>query len=204
MPAVVMEGRRVINNIERSAALFLTKNIFSFLLAIVISIVLAERFPLSAARFMLFNVMLIGIPSFVLAMEPNTNIVKGRFIVNVLRNALPAGLTDFAALTALILISVRVGIPDDVISTMALYVIAFVGFMFLYKISRPLNALRIALILCMLLGFVLGAWLFGGFIGLEPLYGQDIWITVAFCGASAPVFVLLTLIMNSLGRKKGN
>jgi len=201
MPAVVMEGRRVINNIERSAALFLTKNIFSFLVAIVISIALANRFPLSAARFMLFNVMLIGIPSFVLAMEPNKNIVKGRFIVNVLVSALPAGLTDFAALTSLILICMQRGIPDDVISTMALYIIGCVGFMFLYKICRPLNAIRIALIACMVVGFVLGALLFGSFVGLVPLYGEAIWLTVIFCAASAPVFVLLTLIINSLGKK---
>jgi len=201
MPAVVMEGRRVINNIERSAALFLTKNIFSFLLAMVITIIMAERFPLSAARFTLFNMMLIGAPSFVLAMEPNKNIVKGRFIVNVLKSALPAGLTDFFALFALIVICSQKGIADDVISTMALYVIAFIGFMFLYKISRPLNALRTALIVCMLLGFSLGSLFLGGIIGLVPLVGEAIWLTVAFSAASAPMFVLLTLIVNSIGKK---
>jgi len=202
MPAVVMEGRRVINNIERSAALFLTKNIFSFLLAVVISIVLAERFPLSAARFTLFNGMLIGAPSFVLAMEPNNNIVKGRFIVNVLRNAMPAGLTDFFALLALIMISIRMGISDDIISTMALYVIAFVGFMFLYKICRPLNPLRIALIICMFIGFVGGAILIGGFIGLEALQWREIWMTAAFCAASVPIFVLLTFIFGGFGKSR--
>ena len=201
MPAVVMEGRRVINNIERSAALFLTKNIFSFLVAFVISIVLANQFPLSAARFTLFNMMLIGAPSFVLAMEPNRSIVKGRFIVNVLVSALPAGLTDFAALTTLILVCARLGISNDEISTMALYVITFIGFLFLYKICRPLNALRIALIITMLVGFVLGALLFGYIIGLVPLYGQAIWLTVAFCAGSAPLFVILTLIMNAIGKK---
>jgi len=201
MPAVVMEGRRVINNIERSAALFLTKNIFSFLVAFVISIILANQFPLSAARFTLFNIFLIGAPSFVLAMEPNRSIVKGRFIVNVLVSALPAGLTDFAALTTLILACARLGIANDEVSTMALYVIAFIGFLFLYKICKPLNALRIALIVTMLVAFVLGALFFGYIIGLVPLYGQAVWLTVAFCAGSAPLFVILTLIINAVGKR---
>ena len=201
MPAVVMEGRRVINNIERSAALFLTKNIFSFLVAFVISIILANQFPLSAARFTLFNMFLIGAPSFVLAMEPNRSIVKGKFIVNVLVSALPAGLTDFAALTTLILVCARLGITNDEISTMALYVIAFIGFMFLYKICRPLNTLRIALIVTMLVAFVLGAFLFGYIIGLVPLYGQAIWLTIAFCAGSAPLFLILTLGIDAVGKR---
>jgi cation-transporting ATPase E len=195
MPAVVMEGRRVINNIERSAALFLTKNIFSFLFATIMTIGLAYQFPLRPSQFTLFNVLLIGIPSFVLAMEPNKNIVKGKFFVNVLKNALPAGLTDFFALVALVFFGVRRGIPEHEISTMALIIIAFVGFLMLYKLSRPLNVLRIALIVCMLVGFIGGAIAMGIIDSLAPLNMDSILMTIIICAAAAPVFLLLTIVM---------
>ena len=195
MPAVVLEGRRVINNIERSAALFLTRNMFSFLFATIMTIGFAFPFPLEPSQSTLFNVMLIGIPSFVLAMEPNKNIVRGRFIVNVLRNALPAGLTDFVALIALALIGSARGISTHEISTMSLIAIAFVGFQMIYKISRPLNKLRIALIAFLLVGFTVGAIALGMIDTLAPLSGDSIWLTILVCIATVPVFVGLSFVL---------
>jgi len=194
MPAVVLEGRRVINNLERSAAMFLVKNIFSFLLAVV-AIAFMLPFPLdSLTSLTLFNMMLIGAPSFVLALEPNKSIVRGRFITNVLRNALPAGLTNFAALIVLVFVCSARGIPDNEMSTMALMIISFVGFLFLYKLCRPLNHLRIALIAAMLIGFSVGTVVLGWLKWLAPLYPDSILITVIFCAVSAPVFLALTMI----------
>jgi len=197
-----MEGRRVINNLERSASLFITKNIFSFLFAVVMTIAFAYQFPLWPSHFTLYNMLLIGAPSFVLALEPNRNIVKGRFIINVLRNALPAGLTSFSALTALVAICTPMDISDTEISTMSLFVIAFVGFLMLYKLCRPLNVLRIALIVCMIIGFIIGTYLLV-WVGMLSLpSGQGIWLTVVFCAASIPVFLALTMLMRSRGAKK--
>ena len=197
MPAVVMEGRRVINNIERSAALFVMKNIFSFLLAIVMSIALAHPFPMEPSQLALFNVMVIGVPSFVLAMEPNRSLVKGKFLINVFRSALPMGLTSFIALALLSIVSGQRGIHETEVSTMACVIVTFIGLLMLYKISRPLNALRIALIACMTLGFSLGWAFFGELLfGLSPLYGDSILITVFFCIASAPVLLVLSLALN--------
>ena len=200
MPAVVMEGRRVINNIERSAALFLTRNMFSFLFATVMTIGFAFPFPLAPSESTLFNVLLIGIPSFVLAMEPNKNIVKGRFIINVLRNALPAGLTDFFALVALALIGQARGIPTGEISTMSLIAIAFVGFMMIYKISRPLNVLRIALIVVLVIGFTAGVIVLSVIEALAPLSSYGVWTTIIVCAAAVPVFIGLTALCG--GKKK--
>ena len=201
MPAVVMEGRRVINNIQRSAALFLTKNLFSFLLAI-ITMALALPYPLSPTQLSIFNGLLIGAPSFVLALEPNKNIVKGRFLANVIISALPAGLTDFGALAILVILSQRMEIPLEQMSTMACIIIAFVGFLMLYKLSRPLNALRIALIICMFVGFVLGGVLFSGIFSLSALSWPNIWLTALFCAASVPTMLLLSLLLNGLFRRK--
>ena len=193
MPEVVMEGRRVINNIERSAALFLVRNIFSFLLTIA-AISLARQYPFSPAQLSLFGGMLIGIPSFVLALEPNKNLVRGRFFTNVLTSALPAGITDFAALAVLVIIAPRLGIPNDQMSTMASIIIAFVGFLLLYRLCHPLNAMRAGLIICMLAGFALGSLFLGDLFSMTPLSTQNIWITAAFCAASAPMMLILTKI----------
>jgi len=201
MPAVVMEGRRVINNLERSAALFITKNLFSFLFAIVMTIALAYRFPLAPSQFTLYNMMLIGAPSFVLALEPNRKLVKGRFIINVLRNALPAGLSSFFSLMALSIVSEQREIPVDERSTIALFLIAFVGFLMLYKLCRPLSPLRIALIVCMLIGFTLGTLTLGLLGTLAPLSAPSIWLTVIFCAISIPVFLLLTFICSAKRKK---
>ena len=203
MPAVVMEGRRVINNIERSAALFLTKNIFSFLLAI-ITLAFALPYPLSPSQLSLFNGMLIGIPSFVLALEPNKNIVKGKFLINVILSALPAGLTDFAALAALVMVSPDLGIPAEQMSTMACIIISFVGFLMLYKLGRPLNTLRTALIACMFVGFTLGGVLFSGLFTLSALDWRSIWITIAFCAATVPVMFVLSLITHTWRPRRRN
>jgi cation-transporting ATPase E len=165
------------------------------------TVALAYQFPLVPSQFTLFNVMFIGIPSFVLAMEPNKNIVKGKFIINVLKNALPAGLTNFTVLVAMVMVGSRRGIPDDEISTMTLFVIAFVGLLMLYKVSRPLNTLRIALIICMLAGFIGGAFVLNSLGGLSPLTLEDILLAFLTCIVAAPVFVFISLLMGRFGKK---
>ncbi|MDR2569406.1 MAG: HAD-IC family P-type ATPase, partial [Oscillospiraceae bacterium] len=190
MPAVVMEGRRVINNLERSAALFITKNIFSLLFVLAVTIPFGALFPLEPSQFTLFNMMLIGVPSFVLAMEANKNIVKGKFLTNVFRNALPAALTSFLALTAMFYFaSVQRDVSSAEVSTMSLIIIAFVGFLMLYTLCRPLNTLRIALIVTMFIGFIIGAIALAWLDGLTALTWGSVWITVITCICAVPVYL---------------
>ena len=101
MPQVVLEGRRVVNNIQRSASLFLVKNIFSFLLSL-FSVVFMFTYPLEPSQVSLISMFTIGIPAFFLALEPNKNIIKGHFLTNVFLKALPAALTDALAVGALV------------------------------------------------------------------------------------------------------
>lgn len=155
MPSVVLEGRRVVNNIQRSASLFLVKNIFSFLLSI-FSAVFMITYPLEPAQVSLISMFTIGIPAFFLALEPNKTRITGHFLSNVLLKALPAGLTDVFAVGALVTCGQVFGLPSEDIATAATMLLAIVGFMILYKISKPLNILRsivlggnmIALIFC--------------------------------------------------------
>ena len=102
MPEVVLEGRRVVNNIQRSASLFLVKNIFSFLLSVA-SVVFMFTYPLEPSQVSLISMFTIGVPAFFLALEPNKNMIKGHFLTNVLLKALPAALTDALAVAALVI-----------------------------------------------------------------------------------------------------
>lgn len=141
MPSVVAEGRRVINNIERSASLFLVKNIFSFILTM-LALISSSMYPFKPAQLSLVSAVMIGIPSFVLALEPNTDIVRGRFLRNVLFRAFPAALTAVILVAWSLLFSTAFDISGELTSTVAFYLYSFVAYMMLYKVCRPMNLLH--------------------------------------------------------------
>ena len=101
MPSVVLEGRRVVNNLQRSGTLFLVKNIFSFLLSI-FSLISMVTYPLEPSQISLISMFTIGIPGFLLSLMPNKNRIAGHFITNILTRALPAALTDFLMVATLV------------------------------------------------------------------------------------------------------
>ena len=154
MPSVVAEGRRVINNIERSASLFLVKNIFSMIAAL-LSLLFRLPYPLVPAQLGLVNMMTIGIPSFVLAMEPNNDRIRGHFLKNVLLRALPAGLTDVFLVEGVMLFYLAAGLPDTAMSTICAGVMGVVGLMMVYRTAKPFNKLRAALLVSVSVGFAL-------------------------------------------------
>lgn len=156
MPAVVAEGRRVINNIERSATLFLVKNIFSFALAIV-SLIFTMPYPFTAAQLSLISSLTIGFPGFVLAMEPNNGLVKGRFLTNVMRRAFPAAMTDFVLVVGVWLFYVAFDLSQDMMSTICAIVMGIVGLLVIVRLCRPMTAIRRALIAVCTVLFVLCA-----------------------------------------------
>ena len=201
MPYVVMEGRRVINNIERSASLYLVKNIFSFIFA-VITMVFTLAYPIMPTQLTLFNVLLIGIPSFVLALEPNRSLVRGKFLINVITSAIPAAFTNVLAVLSVVLLARSMDIPTPEMSTMATVVISFVGFMMLFKLCRPLNSLRIALMVTMAVAFMLGCLIAPGFFELARLTSRSVWIMIGVCAAAVPVMLLFSIVMNSFKKQK--
>ncbi len=159
LPSVVAEGRQVINNIQRSASLFLVKNIFSFLLA-VISIFASFSYPLKPAQISLVSVLTIGIPSFILALEKNERRVEGTFLPTVIYNALPAALSDLIIVIGVILFSIAFPMDKNVASTVSTLLMALVGFTMVVKMCRPFNKIRIALIVTLVLLFILGVTVF--------------------------------------------
>lgn len=154
MPSVVMEGRRVVNNIERTAALYIVKNIFSMLLAI-FSVILMLDYPLEPSQISLISMFTIGIPSFILALEPNKNPIKGRFLANVIVKALPAGLTDFLVVSGLVIFCREFDVDPECLSTSCTILVAIVGFMILHRIAKPMKLGHIV----MMIGLI-GGWLY--------------------------------------------
>ena len=138
MPSVVAEGRRVVNNIERTASLFLVKNIFSLLLSI-FSIVLLVNYPLEPSQISLISMFTIGIPAFFMSLEPNTDRINGHFLSNVLFKALPGGLTDFLVVSCLYTFCMEFNVNETDVSTSCTVILAIVGLMILFKIVSPMN-----------------------------------------------------------------
>lgn len=141
MPKIVAEGRRVINNIERAASLFLVKNIFSLFLTVIL-LFAPLTYPLAPIQLTMIGVFTIGVPSFLLAMEPNEEMIRGRFIYNVLAKALPGGLTNVCAVLAVSIVGEIMGYPIEVMNTMAGIAVGFVGFLVLGQICSPFDYKR--------------------------------------------------------------
>ncbi len=142
MPSVVAEGRRVVNNIQRSATLFLVKNIFSFLLSL-FSVTLMITYPLEPSQISLISTFTIGVPAFFLSQQPNKDRIEGDFLTNVLLQALPAGITDVLVVGALVIFSQVFEVSAVDISTAATMLLAIVGFMILFRICEPFNTVRV-------------------------------------------------------------
>lgn len=168
MPNVVGEGRRVINNIERAASLFLVKNIFSFIMTL-ISLIAVSYYPLKPVQISLVSGLMIGIPSFFLALEPNKNIVKGRFLTNVLMKSFPSAIAAslLTELWLLIASSFRVGYEE--VSTVSCLIYAFASYLMLFKTCKPFNALRGTLYGIMGILFIVCVIYFNSFFSLSRL-----------------------------------
>ena len=197
MPDVVYEGRRVVNNIQRSASLFLVKNIFSLLLSL-FSVILMVTYPLEPAQVSLISMFTIGVPGFLLALEPNKDRIKGHFITNVMLKALPGGLTDVIAVGALVVCGEVFCISDASIGTIATLVLSVVGFMILFKISEPLNRMKYAVIIGNIAGLVFSGFFLKKLFALTDLSNICILLMIVFGFAAESLFRNLTLLVEKL------
>lgn len=206
MPDVVYEGRRVVNNIQRSASLFLVKNIFSLLLSL-FSVILMVTYPLEPAQVSLISMFTIGVPGFLLALEQNKDRIKGHFITNVMLKALTGGLTDVIAVGALVVCGEVFCISDASIGTIATLVLSVVGFMILFKISEPLNGMKYAVIIGNIAGLVFSCFFLKKLFALTDLSNICILLMIVFGFAAESLFRNLTLLVEKLRgsyeKKKG-
>lgn len=170
MPKVVSEGRRVINNVTGVASLFLTKTIFSLLLAIQ-AMNSGGAYPISTNQLIIIDLFAIGIPSFFLVMEPNNKEVEGNFLLNIIKGALPG------ALTILIISLTIFGLSDslnlDTISIQTIICIAATHtcLMVLFKVCKPLNNLRKTICILCYSAFIIIVVLLPQFLEFRPIVG---------------------------------
>lgn len=197
MPQVVLEGRRVVNNIQRSASLFLVKNIFSFLLSL-FAVVFMITYPLEPSQISLISMFTIGVPAFFLALEPNKNIIRGHFLTNVCLKAMPAALTDVLAVGALVVFGQTFGVNSTDISTAATMLLAIVGFMILYKISAPMNKVRVTILCGCVAGLLFCSLYLNNLFAITGMSTKCIMLFVVFAIATEPVLRYLTLAIGKL------
>lgn len=159
MPKILAEGRRAINNLERSATLFLVKTIYAFLLAAAY-LILKRPYPFMPIQLTLISALAIGIPSFLLALEPNYNLVKGKFIYNVLGKAFPGGLLVVTNVAAAAYLAAWKGCTLEQTTTLATFAVAMASMYVLYQICKPFDIKRAIMFASLVLAFVLAVSLF--------------------------------------------
>jgi cation-transporting ATPase E len=200
MPLVVMEGRRVVNNIERSASLFLVKNIFSLLMSLLAALLMIT-YPLEPSQVSLISMFNIGMPAFFLAMEANEKRIEGNFLRNVFLRALPAGLTDVLTIGTLVVCGKVFGLPDGDIATAATLLLATVGFMILINISKPLNKYRAAVILGNMAALVVCATVFSNLFAINKMSSICVLLFIVFSFAAESLFWSLTKLVEWVEKK---
>lgn len=199
MPDVVMEGRKVVNNLERSGSLFLVKNIFSFIMS-AIAIFLGITYPLKPAQISLISVFTIGLPGLCLSQVPNRELIKGRFMTNIMLKALPAGITDAIIVTAMIFFGNIFNSHQSDISTASTILMSVVGMMILLRISKPMNALKWTIwVMCGIL-LTLSMLFLSGFFGISGMSVQCVLLCLNFSIIAEPMLRYLTLLINGIRR----
>ena len=178
MPRIVLEGRRVINNITRAASLFLVKNIFSLLLSVLL-LIFPFAYPFAPIQLTLVSSLTIGIPSFVLALQPSRDRVSGSFLRNVIMRALPGGVCTAALIIPLMAFSDGLGFSQDVISTLSTLIAGYSGLVVLFLTCLPLNALRGGLVAAMAVLFAGAVLLLPQVFYLSPVSGGQWWVLAA-------------------------
>lgn len=192
MPGVVAEGRRTINNLEQSSALYIVKTIYTIILS-VFFVFFHMPYPFEPIHFSLVGALTVGLPSFVLALQPNKNRIKGNFTYNIIARAVPAAFCTVLNIIGMAIITKFTTLAPDEYSTICVYMTALCAYMLILRLSYPFNALRIAMLVVSFVGIVLGCVFFAGFFSL-------VWLSVdgliLFGLLSAFTIVLFNLLYN--------
>ena len=199
MPDVVSEGRQVVNNVQRSASLFLVKNIFSLLMAI-FAVVSTITYPLEPAQISLISMFTIGAPGFLLALEPNRNRIEGRFLRKVLLKAFPAGLTDVLIVGSLVVCGEVFSIPASDVATASTMLLCVVGFMILIKISHPMNKFKYGILIFNIAGLLFCGICLNQLFAMSQMSKISILLMIVFAFAAESLFRYLTIGVEGIAK----
>ena len=195
MPFVVAEGRRSINNLQRSSSLYLVKTIYAVLLAIIFLFV--GSYPFEPSHLTLVGVAATGIPSFLLALEPNHERAEGSFLYNALRRAVPGALTVVVGIVAIQIMMRPLSLTLEQADMLSVLMVAIATFMVLFRACLPMD-LKHALIFFPMLGVYFVGWLFFPWtfdmMKITDLTMKMVYILLGLSGAGAVIFVLFILL----------
>ena len=201
MPKILKEGRRSINNLQRSSSLFLTKTIFSTINAILF-IFLHFDYPFQPIQLTLISALTIGAPSLILALEPNKERIKGKYIVNVIRKSIPGAMTMVFNIVALAIVCSFIHFNSTEISTLAVMITGFAGLLVLLKVSLPFNWIRCALFFTMLGAFIFAIFILKDLFSLASMTLPMFYCFLVLAGFAIIVFVLFSLLIDKLLSKQ--
>ncbi len=197
MPNVVMEGRQVVNNLERSGSLFLAKNIYSILTAI-FTIAFGISYPIEASQLTFASLFTIGIPGFFMSQVPSTKMIEGHFMRNILLRALPGGLTNSMIICTLVIFGQVFNINSTDISTACTFLLCIVGFMILYRVSKPMDVFKWIIFGVCIFGLLIGATVFNNLFSLTSMSTRCVMLFIIFSVLCDPLFRYLTALVDLL------
>ena len=200
MPKIVSEGRRTINNIQRSATLFLVKTIYASLLA-VIFVFVSMNYPFQPIQLTLTSIVTIGIPSFVLALERNRSKISGNFLINVISKAIPTALTIVTNSLIVMLASYIFKINPTETSTLCVILTGYTGFILLYRLCTPFTIIRKILFISMVILFLVGILGLNTLFSLTMLGPYMIFLMIILMTISIYMFSLITTYTTKLIKK---
>ena len=202
MPRVVAEGRRSINNLQRSASLYLVKTIYATLLAIIFLFI--GSYPFEPSHLTLVGVTATGIPSFLLALEPNKERAEGSFISNALRTALPGALTIVVGIVAIQILKIPFDLTIEETDMLSVLMVAAANFMVLFRVCLPMDVKHAAIFFSMLgvylLGWFVFPWTFN-MMKISEITPLMWYIFLALVGCGAGIFVLFIFLEKKLAKR---
>ena len=202
VPKIIDEGRQSINNLERSATLFLSKNTYAAILA-VLFILIPVEYPYAPLEMSLLNFACIGLPGVILALEKNTKRIKNKFTTNILQFSIPTGITVAITMLIFSILAQNIGYTrPELITTSAIITFA-IDFLLIFSIARPLNLLRSILLLVIIAIIVLAITipLTRNFLDFTLLSPEKLLIAGVFIAAAYAVFLAVRALMKYLTPK---
>ncbi len=197
MPDVVLEGRKVVNNLERSGSLFIVKNIFSLIISI-LTICFGIAYPIKPSQVTLISLFTIGIPALILSQMPNKELIKGKFIANIILKAFPAGITDTIIVAAMMYFGRIFEVSQTDIATASTILLSIVGLMIVYEISKPMDVYKMGLWIVCAVGLVFSMLFVNDFFDISAMSPRCVLLCINFSIIAEPFMRYLTLAMKKL------
>lgn len=197
LPAVVKEGRQVVNNVQQSSTLYLMKTLFTILLSL-FTLVTLSGYPFQPRQLFILELLVIGLPSVILALQPNTRLIQGDFIPMVLKKSIPSGFMLFVGIFAVIMFNNGGMLNAEEFETLCTLTVTLVGFVNLIFLCLPFNKIRVG---CLSLSFTLMTVVMismGGFFGITAFSWKVALIVLVSLAITAILHMVLPKVASGI------